>query len=365
MGYELKYIHLFKDRHGKVRVYYRRHGRRIPISSPEGSPEFLAEYAKIHATFERSDDPKQVSGTPGTIGFLVAEYLSNRAFTSMRTSSQTEYRRHLDPFREKLGHIKLTGLSRRVLLAYRDDLAASARTTNNALSYIRRLLNFAVERGVIKANPAAEIKPLKEDGDGWEPWPEEALERFAEKSRSVSRIAYYLARFTGQRRGDILAMRWDAIHNGIITVRQQKTGATVYIPVHPRLRTELERVKADQLERTTERSRKGQPVAESATIIAKRTGERYTDDGFAAIWNREQHHCQCPGLPFHGLRKNAVIALFEVGCTHEEVMAITGHTTYAMVSHYAKRVDQKKLAKSAMKKLIDAETHIPDEIEKS
>jgi hypothetical protein len=55
-------------------------------------------------------------------------------------------------------------------------------------------------------------------------------------------------------------------------------------------------------------------------------------------------------IVFHGLRKNAVIMLLEVGCTEDEVGAIVGMSP-AMVRHYAKEVRRHHLAVNAMKKL--------------
>ena len=61
---------------------------------------------------------------------------------------------------------------------------------------------------------------------------------------------------------------------------------------------------------------------------------------------------KCTGYPFHGLRKNATQALFEVGCSEKQVSAITGHTTPEMLAHYAKKANQKKLAKQAMRQWV-------------
>ena len=55
-------------------------------------------------------------------------------------------------------------------------------------------------------------------------------------------------------------------------------------------------------------------------------------------------------IVFHGLRKNAVNMLLEVGCTEDEVGAIVGMSS-AMVRHYAKEVRKHHLAINAMKKL--------------
>ena len=52
----------------------------------------------------------------------------------------------------------------------------------------------------------------------------------------------------------------------------------------------------------------------------------------------------------HGLRKNAVNALLEAGCTAYEVMAITGQSLN-IVEHYARGVNQRRLGEAAIIKL--------------
>ena len=54
-------------------------------------------------------------------------------------------------------------------------------------------------------------------------------------------------------------------------------------------------------------------------------------------------------LVFHGLRKSAVVFLLEAGCTDAEVSAITGQSR-GMIVHYAREVNQKKLAATAVLK---------------
>ena len=55
------------------------------------------------------------------------------------------------------------------------------------------------------------------------------------------------------------------------------------------------------------------------------------------------------GLVFHGLRKSAVVMLLEAGCSDAEVAAITGQSRQ-MIEHYAKQINQKRLAASAILK---------------
>jgi hypothetical protein len=41
----LKYVHAFRDRLGRMRYYFRRHGKRSALPGLPGSSEFMAAYA--------------------------------------------------------------------------------------------------------------------------------------------------------------------------------------------------------------------------------------------------------------------------------------------------------------------------------
>ena len=55
----------------------------------------------------------------------------------------------------------------------------------------------------------------------------------------ISRTVFYLAYFTGQRSSDILKMKWADIAGKEIHVVQDKTGAELWVPLHPDLQAEL------------------------------------------------------------------------------------------------------------------------------
>ena len=92
----------------------------------------------------------------------------------------------------------------------------------------------------------------------------------------------------------------------------------------------------------------------ATTILTNTKGRPWTSDGFRASWSKEMTrpamagHRQV-GLVFPGLRKSAVVFLLEAGCTDAEVSAITGQSRQ-MVEHYARQVNQQKLAAMAVLK---------------
>ena len=57
----------------------------------------------------------------------------------------------------------------------------------------------------------------------------------------------------------------------------------------------------------------------------------------------------------HGLRKATASRLAELGCSTQEIMAITGHTTLKEVERYTAAARRKILAESAMAKFSEEE----------
>jgi integrase len=93
----------------------------------------------------------------------------------------------------------------------------------------------------------------------------------------------------------------------------------------------------------------------SKHLLVNSRGTGWTADGFKASWQTEMQRREFRPfkrrrLVFHGLRKSAVNRLLEAGCTTAQVSSITGHSIQ-MVEHYARQVDQPKLARAAIRML--------------
>ena len=138
-------------------------------------------------------------------------------------------------------------------------------------------------------------------------------------------------------------MLWTRIRDNMISVRQEKTNTQLWIPMHRDLA-----IIVGQMERT------------SVTMLSNSSGAPWTKDGFKTSWQKQMADDRLAPLRkrhlvFHGLRKASVVFLLEAGCTDAEVASITGQSR-EMVEHYAKQVNQRRLAASAILKWETAET---------
>src|SRR5262249_55082193 len=142
--------------------------------------------------------------------------------------------------------------------------------------------------------------------------------------------------YTAQRRSDVVRMGRQHIRDGVLTVKQQKTGVELPIPVHPHLQAVLDATPSQHL-----------------TFLITATGKPYGGNAFTEQF---RNWCDAPGLPQrckpHGLRKAACRRLAEAGCSANEIMAISGHATMKELVRYTKAADQARLARNAFSKAV-------------
>ena len=118
----------------------------------------------------------------------------------------------------------------------------------------------------------------------------------------------------------------------MLTLKQQKRGKIVQVRVHEALAEELAATPKAGLTILT-----NYQCGQLSQEIVRKELQAFT---------RTIGHETVP----HGLRKNAVNALLEAGCTIAEVAAVTGQS-YRIVEKYAARVNVRTLAGAAIVKL--------------
>jgi integrase len=90
-------------------------------------------------------------------------------------------------------------------------------------------------------NPARNIKKLKpSEAESAPLWPLELCRAFETYPHRELVTFYFLARYAGQRRSDLVNMRWDHIDTvrNEMFVAQIKTGARIWVPMPQRLSSE-------------------------------------------------------------------------------------------------------------------------------
>src|ERR1044072_5906165 len=332
------FVELWRDRHGKVRVYFRKdRGPRIPLPDAIGTGAFNIAYQKALAGEFVNVRDRVERASPGTIAALTASYLRSANYINLRETTKTGYATRIEVLRVKHGHRTVAGLSRErintgILQPYADRPGAAL----SILKMLRILIRHAIDIGWLKYDPSLGIKRPKIQRI--RSWTEDEIDQFRRTwpLGTKQRLAFELFLNFGQRRSDVVRMAWSHFTEANkIAVVQQKTGRRLLIPIHQDLARVLAAAKREHV-----------------AILTTAYGKPFTVDGFST-WRRDA--ISEAGLPLacqpHGLRKATGRRLAEAGATAKMIMSVLGHTTLAEAERYTEEADQIGLAEDAVVRL--------------
>ncbi len=337
----LRYVHSFRDRHGKLRFYFRRNATRTALPGLPGSAEFMAVYQRCIDKVVQ--EPAEARGivSPRSFRALATKYYASPKYLSLSTSSKKNYRRVIDGFLVEHGHRRVDQMRREHIDSILGKMSDRPGAGIILLKRIRTLINYAIALGWRDTDPTAGAMAYR--SKEFHTWTEPEIDKF-EKRWPVGtrqRLAFSLLLFTGQRGSDIHRMVWPDIAGDTIHVAQQKTGQEssdekLEIPLHPDLQEVL----------SLEKKR-------HVAILVTAYGKQFSVKGFGQFMSDAIRDAELPAkCKAHGLRKAAARRLAEAGCSAHQIQAVTGHKTLAEVERYTRKADQVRLARQAMEKQI-------------
>jgi integrase len=343
---KLKYINSFRDRHGRLRYYFRRPGyKSVALSGLPGSAEFMERYeTALSGTMATS--PKPIGAgrfKEGTVAALTIAYFNSVSFGNLTEGAKRQRRGLLERFAAEHGDKRVVMLERKHIERIVATKLSTPSGATNFLVAVRSLMKFAVDTEVIQNNPAIGVERPKVRSDGHRTWSEDDIAAF-ERQHPVgtqARLGFALLLHTVQRLGDVLRIGRQHLRlgkDGSMTIhsRQKKTGTSLVLPVLPELKTVLDAL----------------PPSESLTFLTTRSGKPYTTRFFTKRFTKWCEEAGLPkGLVPHGLRKAGCRRLIEHGCSTKEVAAWSGHKTLKEVERYTVAASQEFLARAAAAKL--------------
>lgn len=263
-----------------------------------------------------------------TVPALIDLYHKSKDYRRLAANSKAKYDIYLRRLAELMPTAPVAEITRADMTLLIDKMADKPGAANLFLGTSGALFKWAADRSYIPHSPTKGIKPIP--GGEHAKWPLSVLNAALASDDDQLRLLVHLLLYTAQRLNDALSLCWSDIVDGRIVMRQQKTGKELSIKMHHRLKAELARHPMDNI------------------LIATNpnTGKRYGEQVARAMMQDFAKQFGVSVVP-HGLRKNAVIALLEAGCTMAETAAISGQTL-GVVEQYAKGRDQTKLGDAAV-----------------
>jgi integrase len=320
--------------------------------------EEAAKAARAEARV-RARNGQYVSPSTLTVADYLAEWLAAHA-VSVKPKTLAGYRHDIVP---RIGRLRLQGLRPAVISKLYRDLAEHGGHGGRALSattvsHIHRILRKALADAVtvdqlLPTNPAARSKrPRNSTSEPPLVWTTAQLASFLAKARAHRLFAFYrLAAYTGARRGELLYLRWSAVHldaaevtfgGSTAVVRGQRIDGTTK---GGRSRTvSLDRdtvtvLREHRREQAEERLAAGSAWTDSGLVFLTRWGEPLYPDTVTALMTKmiNQHNKAVtplakplPHARLHHLRHLHATTLLLAGVPVHVVAARLGHADPAV-----------------------------------
>lgn len=323
-----------RTRHGKAVYYFRRgKGPRTRLPSID-EPEFQDAY---EAALAGSPRPKKRIANMGSLEWLITRYRETSAYLSLSSATRRQRDNIFKHVLESAGDKDYRRITRKVIVDGRERRSKTPAQARNFLDAMRGLFRWALEAELVTVDPTAGVKnPPRPKTAGFEAWTEEDVQAYEAQwpEGTKERVWLHVLLYTGLRRGDAVRLGKQHVRDGIATIRTEKTGTEVTIPILP------------ALERTLQIG----PTGDLAFIIGEK-GHPLTKETFGNMFRKACNAAGLTGKSAHGVRKIGATRAAEAGATVAELEALFGWTGGTMAMHYTKTADRKRLARSAAEKV--------------
>lgn len=324
---------------GSVRTYWyhRSSGNRLP--GDYGSPEFLTAYLASERLTPHDTN---------NVSVLIRDYLLSLHFTKKAVRTQAEYKRMLKELETRFGTLPIKALEsgkvKALFLDYQEEIGINRpREADNRLSVMSAVFTRAVLRGVIKDNPLRGFERIYSSDRSDMIWLEGDIRRFMNGAQVELQRALILAVHTGQRKGDLIRLRWSDYDGDAISLTQSKTSARVTVKCTGTLKRMLDETPRQGPFILTRAD--GTPwftLADESPLSDAWRNRMEAAGFYPKAWDDLTKEEKKGFLHFNDLRGTAVTLLAEAKCSVPMIASITGHTLQS-----ATRILEKYLARTA------------------
>lgn len=264
--------HPWKDGHTVSYRYHPVGGKPIPL----GTDKAAAIRKVLDLTGNSSDR--------GTLRELWRLYQESPGWARLSEATRTDYTQSSKPLLQVMGDAAPSQVKPKAINRYlRVERAAAAVRANRELALLSNLMNLAVERGDVDANPCKQVRRNTEAPRPEAPEPEQlaAFLAWAVQQGGQAVVLAGAAEFaalSGNRKIEFLAAAWPQVSDDAVRLmRRKQRGARVTTEVvqrSPALDDLLARLR---LVATDDRM---------GVLFPNRSGNAYTDSGFKGMWNK-------------------------------------------------------------------------------
>lgn len=327
------------DRHGNVRLYFRRTGKpKIRLTATPGTAAFETEYQRA---FKGESMPAptatgRVVTSPESMRWLCVQYYGSAAFLGLGESTRKTRRAILDRICERGGAWRYSEMEPRNIAKLRDEKAALPEAANAIVKALRQLFAWACapEYAHATKNPARDVPYLKsQNPGGFRIWTEEDVAKYEARHPlgTKARLALDLYLYTGVRKSDVVKLGPQMERGGKLVFSEMKGRTkkvkTHEMPILPPLRMSLDATPSGNLCYLVTAHGRPHSVKAFGNWFKKRCREAGVD----------------ADLSGHGLRKLGATRCADAGATEHQLMALFGWSSTKQAALYTLKANRKKL----------------------
>jgi integrase len=350
------------DRHGNVRIYFRRKGQpKIRLRELPGTAAFDAEYQRAFSGELKPPSARQHSlAVPGTMSWLCTQYYASPKYQSLAASTRKVRRGILEEICQRAGTFRYATMETPHVAKLRDEKAAFPDAANNRVKALRQLFAWAMspEYGYAKKNPARDVAKLASlNPDGIRAWSEADAARYEARHPvgTKARLAFDLLLYTGVRRSDVVRLGpqmerrfietqpdGDPVELQKLVFTETKGGSRIVktheLPILAPLRQSIDATPTGHL-----------------VYLVTAFGKPHSVKAFGNWFKKRCREAGLSELSAHGLRKLGAQRCAEAGATEHQLMALFGWTNPQQAAVYTKKANRAKLEAEAAR-LLQAQT---------
>jgi len=284
-----------------------------------------------------------------TLAEYLERWLQDYAWPNLAPKTAEGYehivRKHLIP---RLGGMTLTQLKPEHLQRlYSEKLSEglSAQTVRHHHTALHKALQTAVEWGVLSKNAADAVSPPRVQRTEMHTWDEDDITRFLETAKDTPYYAlFYTALFTGMRRSELLALRWQDVdlmlgqvyvsrslyrlRGGSIVFRSTKTAKgrrTIALPPSAILV-----LKEHYEKQKLERAMLGESLTDDDLVFSHLDGKPLLPDSVTHAWIKLVRRAGLKGIRLHDARHTHASLMLKQGIHPKIVQERLGHSNIAV-----------------------------------
>lgn len=195
----------------------------------------LAEYAKLLDKGSQGGMPKLIDDA--------LEHMRTRTKPPLKPNTLKQYEAACERLKENFADFEPREVLQRHVVALKLHMADTPNMSNRVISVLRAVFTYALEQQIVDSNPCIGVRRhLEHKRDRYITHGE--FQAICENSSANMRVIYEMCYLTGQRIGDVLAIRLADISAEGIAFKQEKTSAKLLVQMTPDLEELIARAKA-------------------------------------------------------------------------------------------------------------------------